>query len=304
MPRQKRIPGISVLVCVLCTLSVPIFETGAQTARTRALPDPYYPQKPTGELRLNYYYDRTGRWVKFSDWIPFKQKKYAPRFFEDFYLLYGLPHHYKAAEVKEGIFFLYMALSSRFRHPRRALCKIRTEPEYHKYRLMMFMKVNLLIMRMYLRLGSLYDKRHLYFHDLDFADDLEVSFLVARTYYREARKYWKLARKYAQGASEYPFLLNIPNIESDRHKIIRGDLNYERIIGLHLARVDAKLGIAGEFLKREGRPRPVKVRMNDYIKKTYDKKFTPFPLKSPQLDAEWKETPLFPWKKSLFPAKK
>ena len=275
----------------------------AQSARTRALPDPYYPQQVRGELRLNYYYDRSGSWVKFSDWIPFKQKKYAPRFLEDFYHLYGLPHSYKPAEVKESIFFLYMALSSRFRHPRSALCKIETEPQYHKYRLLMFMKINLLLMRMYMRLGSLYDKRHLYFHDLDFADDLEISFLVARTYYKEAYKYWKFAKGYARQATEYPFTLDLSTIESERHDIVTDELKYGRIIGLHLERVNAKLGITGEFLKIHGRPRPVKEAMQKDIEGLYkdDPDFTPAPLEPPTLDPEWKTQPLFDPRKPLFP---
>ena len=271
-----------------------------QSARTRGLPDPYYPQKPKGELRLNYYYDRSGKWVKFSDWIPFQQRKYSPRFFEDFYQLYGLPPNYKTAEVKEGIYYLYQALSHRFRHPEKALCTITTEAEYHKYRLLMTMKVNLLIMRMYMRLGSLYDKRHLYFHDLDVADDLEISFLIGRTYYKEAYIYWNRAKKLALQADRYPFELDLPTIESDRYEIAKGRLNFERIIGLHLERLEAKLGIAGEFLKQEGRPRPVKKKMHEDIEQMYDDSFKPDPLDPPVLNPEWNEKPLFP-KDALFP---
>jgi len=267
---------------------------GAQSARTRGLPDPYYPQKPLGEFRLNYYYDRTGRWVKFSDWIPFKRKRNAPRFLEDFYLLFGLPYHYNVHEVKEAIHFLYMARASRFRHPRNALCKIKTEPRYHKYRLLMHMKINLLLMRMYLRLGSLYDKRHLYFHDLDVADDLEKSFLIARTYYREAAKYWNIARKYARRAHEYPFEIDLPTIESERFQIVRGELDFDRIIGLHLARVQARLGITGEFLKVEGRPRPVKVKMRKDFEKVFGRDFTNVASPPPVSQPAWQERPLFP----------
>lgn len=265
--------------------------TIAQSARTRALPDPYYPQLPRGELRLNYYYDRSGSWVKFSDWIPFKQKKSSPRFLEDFYQLYGLGPNYKPHDVKESIYFLYQSLAHRFRHPRQALCKIETEAQFHKYRLLMHMKVNLLIMRMYMRLGSLYDKRHLYFHDLDFADDLEISFLIARTYYNEAQKYWQKARGYAARAHRYPFELDLPTIESERFEIVTGRLNFERIIGLHLERLNAKLATTGSFLDGEGRPRPVKQKMQKDIESLYDQEFTPDPLAAPRLNPEWSESP-------------
>ena len=171
-----RTPGLlGTLLFIL--LAIPM-QGGHALPVSRTLPDPYYPQKPEGELRLNYYYDRTGRWVKFSDWIPFQQKKYSPRFFEDYYELYGLSQGYRVAQLKENIYFLFLAQSAPFRHPRNSLCKIETEEQFHKYRNLMFMQAHLMIMRMYLRLGSLFDKRHLYFHDLDFADDLEISFLI------------------------------------------------------------------------------------------------------------------------------
>lgn len=266
----------------------------AQTARTRALPDPYYPQKMQGGMRLNYYYDRTGRWVKFSDWIPFQQKKYVPVHLEDFYNHYGLPHHYKVAEIKESIYFLHMAMQHKFRHPRHALCKIESEPAYHKYRLLMFMQINYLIMRMYLRLGSLYDKRHLYFHDLDFADDLEISFLVARTYYKEAEKYWQKVRNYAGQAGEYRFELNLPRIESRRFQINNGELNFRRYIDRHLYKVEAQLEVTRAFLDEHGRPRPVKQAMQKDMQEFNRQNPIPDDLGPPVLDPEWKEKPLFP----------
>jgi len=263
-------------------------------SETSGLKDPYYPQQPTGELRLNYYYDRTGKWVKFSDWIPFKQKKFQPMFLEDYYLLYGLQMGYNISELKENIYFLYLALNSKFRHPRNSLCKIQTEEEFHKYRLLMFMEINLLIMRMYLRLGSLYDKRHLYFHDLDVSDDLEVSFLIARTYYNESLKYWYKAKDYAKKASIYPFTLDLGNIESHRFEIFSNELDYERIIKRHLNRIETKLEIIAQFLNKEGRPRPVKQKMLDDIKQMYDNEFIPDPLDQPLLNPHWKEKPFFP----------
>lgn len=288
---SMRRGGLTLLLLCLLAAAAP---TGAQTAKTIALPDQYYPQLPKGQFKLNYYYDRSGRWVKFSDWIPFKQLKSYPRFLEDYYQIYGLPHHYKPVDIKEAIYFLLLARSHRFRHPRDALCKIETSQQYHKYRLLMFMKLNLLLMRMHLRLGSMYDKRHLYFHDLDFSDDLEVSFLIARTYYREAYHYWKEAVKYARQAHEYPFEIDLPQIESERYRIVRKELDYDRIIGLHVARVDAKLGIAQKFLAQEGKPRPVKRLMQSDIERMYDDRFSPSPLDPPVLDPEWKEKPLFP----------
>ena len=287
-----RTPGLlGTLLFIL--LAIPM-QGGHALPVSRTLPDPYYPQKPEGELRLNYYYDRTGRWVKFSDWIPFQQKKYSPRFFEDYYELYGLSQGYRVAQLKENIYFLFLAQSAPFRHPRNSLCKIETEEQFHKYRNLMFMQAHLMIMRMYLRLGSLFDKRHLYFHDLDFADDLEISFLIARTYYREAEKYWASAKRYAEEANKHRFEIDLPQIETTRFEIVTGELDFQRIIHRHKARVDAKLEVVGSFLDEEGRPRPVKLRMLNDIQNMYDDDFTSDPLEMPRLNEEWKEKPLFP----------
>ncbi|MCB1175584.1 MAG: hypothetical protein KDK39_18560 [Leptospiraceae bacterium] len=266
----------------------------AQSARTRALPDPYYPQLPQGELRLNYYYDRSGNWTKFSDWIPFQQKKFIPTHLEDFYELYGLPHHYKTAEVKEAIYFLELALVHKFRHPRNALCKIENEQEWHKYRLLMHMQINLQIMRMYLRLGSLYDKRQLFFHDLDFADDLEISFQIARSYYHMAIPYWHKARELAAEAGEYRFEIDLPGLESERFAINRGKLDFDRIISRHMLRVESKLGVVQPFLVNEGRPRPVKKAMQQDMEEFNRQNPEPADLGPPQLNPEWKEQALLP----------
>ena len=258
----------------------------SQNTRNRILPDPYYPQQPTGELRLNYYYDRSGRWVKFSDWIPYQKHKYVPRHLEDLYGLYGLPNAYLAPDIKRNIYFLSQATLYKFRHPSRSLCKIETEEQFHKYRLLMFMQVNKLIMRMFLRLASSYDTRQLYFHDLDFADDLERSFLIARSYYHQALPFWKKSLAYAKEASQYPFILDLPGIESTRFKIITGKLDFGYITEGHLKKLETKLRALGEFLDQEGRPRPIKKAIQKDIEKMYDKDFQPTPLDPPALESQ------------------
>lgn len=210
---------------------------------------------------------------------------------EDYYELFGLKRGYRVPELRENIFFLHTSLEARFRHPRNAMATIRTEEEYHKYRNLMFMQTNLLIMRMYLRLGSQYDKRHLYFHDLDVADDLEVSFSIARTYYYHARQYWEKARHYAEVASQYPFTIDLHTIESERHLIMTGERDFARIIDRHLGRVEAKLEVVGAFLDEEGRPRPVKETMlADALEMFED--FASYPLDLPRLRASLDERSL------------
>ncbi len=251
-------------LCLILFVCTQIWSEDAK----RILPDPYYPQQPTGNLRLNYYYDRSGTWVKFSDWIPFQKYKYVPKHLEDFYELYGLPNAYTEHHIKRNIYYLYEAMSHKFRHPSRSLCKIENEDEFHKYRLLFFMHINQLIMRSFMRLASQYDVVYLLDHDMDFADELETSFLIARSYYMQALPFWDEAVKYAQEASQYSFTLDLGGIESERYAIVRNELDYKRQIERHLNRLEEKLSVIKSFLDKEGRPKPVK--------KTIDKNFNPF----------------------------
>jgi hypothetical protein len=187
-----------------------------------------------------------------------------------------------------------MSLDAKFRHPRNSLTQIKTPEEFHKYRLLLQMHTYLLIMRMHLRLGSMYDKRHLYFHDLDVADDLEISFLIAKTYYSESRKYWEKARELAHKAHEYPFEMDLGTMETERFEIVTGVLDYDRIIDLHTARVEAKLEHITAFLDTEGRPRPVKTAIQKDLEKMYDESFTAEPLGAPEMKPLLNEKPMHP----------
>jgi len=202
------------------------------------------------DIDYNYDYEKNGPYMKFSDWIPFKLHKWEPRNLEDFYEMYTLKQHYNVNELRRNIYFLKIGLKKKFRHPQRALCKIESEEEYYKYRNLLFMHLNLRIMRSYLRLGSLYDKRHLYFYNLDFAKDLKESFAMAEGFYKEAIPYWEEARKYADRANEIPFELDLGTLETERYEIVTGKLNYTWIIETHLEKLEKKQRSVEEFLSK------------------------------------------------------
>ncbi|WP_442915936.1 hypothetical protein [Leptospira sp. GIMC2001] len=204
------------------------------------------------DLDYNYEYEKNGPYMKFSDWIPYKLHKWEPRNLEDFYELVGLKQHFGENELRRDIYFLKIALQKKFRHPRNALCKIESEEEYYKYRNLLFMHLNLRIMRSYMRLASLYDKRHLYFYNLDFAEDLNSSFQIAEGFYKEAVPYWEKAREHADTANEIPFDLDIGTIETERFEIVTGKLNYGYIIEDHLERLSKKQKtVRDELARRE-----------------------------------------------------
>ena len=201
------------------------------------------------QLRLDYYYDNSEMYTKFSDWIPKRLHRWHPKHVEDFFLLYSLKQIYGEQELLRNIYFLETALRRRFRHPRNALIPIRTKEEYHKYRLLLFMHLNLKIMRSYLRLGSLFDKRHLYFYNLDFADELKASFQTAEFYYRKAIPYWQKAREYSNQGAKYTFELDLATLESISNDIQIKEMNFDRYIQRHLLNLRQKQDTVENFIK-------------------------------------------------------
>ena len=207
--------------------------------------------KLLAQLRLDYYYDNSGMYTKFSDWIPKRLHKWHPKHVEDFFLLYSLKQHYGEQSLLKNIYFLQTALKRRFRHPRNALVLVETKEQYHKYRLLLFMHIHLKIMRSYLRLGSQFDKRHLYFYNLDFAKELNESFKIARFYYEKSIPYWKESVILAEKASRYSFELKLDTLESIRYDIIRKEINFDEYINNHLSRLKQKQDTVTNFLSKQ-----------------------------------------------------
>ncbi|MCB1188883.1 MAG: hypothetical protein H7A23_05830 [Leptospiraceae bacterium] len=209
------------------------------------------------DINYNYHYNKSGPYTKFSDWVPYRLHKWEPKHLEDFYQLYGLTQHYNENELRKDIYFLKIGLRKKFRHPRNALCHIKNEKTYYKYRNLMFMHINLRIMRAYMRLASKYDKRHLYFYNLDFAHELKNSFKIANDFYNAALPYWKESKKYAENADQIVEEIDLGTIETERFEIMNKKLDFERIITDHLLRLDKKRQTVDEFLaKNPGADKP------------------------------------------------
>lgn len=194
------------------------------------------------DYQYQYFNNEKDKYTPFSDYIPRIRKHYytVPHFLEDYYQLYSLKQHYNENTLRKNIARLKTALNSKFRHPSQALVKISTKDEYYKYRNLMFMHINLLIMRSYLKIGARFDKRRIYWYDLEEAKMLKESLDVAHAYYKDALPYWKKAVKYAKKASKIKITTDLGKIESERFSIITGELNFKRIIGNHIKRVKSK----------------------------------------------------------------
>ncbi|MBN2403030.1 MAG: hypothetical protein JXN64_11605 [Spirochaetes bacterium] len=194
------------------------------------------------DYQYQYFNKEKDKYVPFSDYIPKVRLHYytVPHYLEDFYQLYGMKQHYNENSLRKNIDRLKTALNCKFRHPSEALVKVESDEEYLKYRRLMFMHINILIMRNYLRIASRYDKQKIYFYNSPFAKEINESFDIAESLYREAIPYWGKAEKYAMDASEIKITTGLGFIESERYSIVKGDLSYGKIINDHLKRLTSK----------------------------------------------------------------
>jgi len=188
------------------------------------------------------YFSEKNEYVPFSDYIPKVRMHYytVPHYLEDYYLLFGMKLYYNENSLRKNIEMLKTALNCRFRHPSQALVKVETEEEYLKYRKLMFMHINIMIMRNYLKIGSRYDKKSIKFYDETFAKDINDSLDIARKMYQEAIPYWDEAKRLAEESSRIKITTKLSNIESERFRIITGDLDFRKIINTHISGVDKK----------------------------------------------------------------
>ncbi len=194
------------------------------------------------DYQYQYFSEEKDTYVPFSDYIPRSRLHYktVPHYLEDFYLLYGMKQYYNENSLRRNIDRLKFALTRKFRHPSMALARVESEQEYLKYRNLMFMHINILIMRNYLKIGSRYDKQKIYFYNDGFANEILDSLDTAEKLYREALPYWQDAKRYAEQASRIKLTTDLGHIESERFSIIRGDLDYGKIISTYLSKLDNK----------------------------------------------------------------
>lgn len=196
------------------------------------------------------YFVEDKKYTPFSDYIPKVRHHFytVPHYVEDFYLLYGLKQYYNENTLRRNIDRLKTALRCKFRHPSQAFIQIDSEEEYYKYRNLLFMHINMLILRDHLKIAARYDKRRLPFHSIDFAKDIYESLTIAEKLYKEALPYWREAVKYAHKASQIKLTLDMGELETERYRIVKGDLNFENIINKYLTSLEEKKEILKKMI--------------------------------------------------------
>jgi hypothetical protein len=173
-----------------------------------------------------------------------------PEYLEDYYQLYAEHLYYGEDGIRLNAYFLEKGARSPFRHPSKALCLLRNEQEGKRYRNLIFMRMNLKIMQNYLTLAHLYDKKDIYYFNMDFKEDLIKSFTTAKYYYTLARDYWKKVLSYADRANAVAAVTTWDALENELYLVTNRetevDWDYDYTIGLHLGLLNANLKKLGK----------------------------------------------------------
>ncbi len=196
----------------------------------------------SAEEGVNLYGKKVDKRLPFSDYIPKIRLHYktVPHHLEDYYELYGMKQYYNETSLRQNIEKLKTALTSKFRHPSESLVEVQSDQEYLKYRNLMLMHINLLIMRNYMTIGAKYDKHKIVFFNRDFAKEINESMDTAKGLYEEAIPYWKEAQQYAKNASKIKITTGLGFIESERFSIVNNELDFGKIIKGHIKKIDEK----------------------------------------------------------------
>ena len=169
----------------------------------------------------------------------------AEHYVEDYYIYYWRRLNDSKDNLLTGILYMQYALNAPFRHPVNALCPIRSEEQHWKYKYLMRMRIYLLIVKNYLRLGSRYDfENQAYYYHKDFADQLIDHLEIGRYYYEHAKVYWPYVVQNAEYAAAYEGVhVEWDKLEDEMYQILVKDVDwdYEDIIAERIERINERI---------------------------------------------------------------
>lgn len=166
---------------------------------------------------------------------------------EEFYL-YALNLYHTNPNLERNIRFMQWALKAPFDNQVRSLALIENEQDFRRYKALFRMHVNLLIIDSYLKLATRFDKQHVYYFNLWYAEELKESFTFARYFYKVSFNYWEEAKKHAESAEQIPGRINIDFWEDEQYLIQTGELDYGLIIDEHLQKLEQRLETVENYL--------------------------------------------------------
>jgi hypothetical protein len=168
---------------------------------------------------------------------------------EEFYL-YVMNLYQVNPSLERNIRFMQWALDAPFDNPVRSLARIETQNDFIRYKTLFRMHANLLIIDSSLQLARRFDKQHVYFFNLWYAESLKESFQIARYYYQIGLNYWDEVKKYAQAGGELPGRIDLDEWEDELSSIQNGELDYGVIITSHLEKLDARIRTVDAYLNQ------------------------------------------------------
>ncbi len=168
---------------------------------------------------------------------------------EEFYL-YVMNLYQVNPSLERNIRFMQWALQAPFDNPVRSLARIETQNDFTRYKTLFRMHVNLLIIDSYLQLARRFDKQHVYFFNLWYAESLKESFQIARYYYQISLNYWDEVKKISQAGGELPGRIDLDEWEDELSRIQNGELDYGVIISSHLEKLDARIRTVDDYLNQ------------------------------------------------------
>lgn len=162
-------------------------------------------------------------------------------FKEQYYRLYHQHYIQYPDDAIENIYWLEQARKADFANPLYAMAKIPDQKHWERYRYLLNMQIELKLIEQHLALGSKFDKQVAYFYNAPWRDDNLASLKIAETSYRAALAYWASAKDWAAKAMRLRWT-QLPEVQfwiDQAFRIETGDLNYERIIGRQLRRLES-----------------------------------------------------------------
>jgi hypothetical protein len=162
-------------------------------------------------------------------------------FKEQYYRLYHQHYIQYPDDAIENIYWLEQARSADFANPLYAMAKIPDQKHWERYRYLLNMQIELKLIEQHLALGSKFDKQVAYFYNAPWREDNLESLKIAEASYRAALAYWNTAKDWAAKAMRLRWT-QLPEVQfwiDQAYRIETGELNYERIIGRQLSRLES-----------------------------------------------------------------
>ncbi|HUW41298.1 MAG TPA: hypothetical protein VMV90_09820 [Rectinemataceae bacterium] len=170
---------------------------------------------------------------------------------EQYYQLFHTHYIQSPDDSIENIYWLELAKKADFCNPLYALAVITNPQQWERYRYLLDMHIDLMLIQQHLILGSKFDKRKAYFYNAPWKQENLDSLKIAESAYRTALAYWGEAKSLAAKAMQTPYVL-VDGAEywiDEAARIQSGELDYADIIATQLDRL-AKVRAA--FEKMDG----------------------------------------------------